>query len=173
MIDCTLKRIVFFLSFCVLSISAFSQEEAEKEGEFSHHCLNEERSLTIGLAGIYSNELESIGIHGRMYYNIGESICFGPEYSFIKTEEIEIVDFDFVGHYIFETPWVGIYPLVGVNYSVEEELEHDETIAEVGLVFGAGIHRNFKNFTGFIEYSRVEYGIEDQFITFGLMYNFK
>lgn len=165
-----MNRILIFITFCSLSIPAISQES--KEHESTHHCLYEEKSLTIGIASPYSFELNAPGVNIRMYYNIGKTICFGPEYAYFKTEEYEIVDFDFVGHYIIETPWVGIYPLAGVNYTVESALEHNETTADFGVVFGAGVHRNFKSLTVFSEYSRVELGIQDQFLTIGIMYNF-
>jgi hypothetical protein len=104
---------------------------------------------------------------------VEEKICFGPEYSFFQGDDLQIVDFDFVGHYIFETSWVGIYPLLGANYTIEQEgKEHIETRQGFGVVFGLGVHRNFSRFTIFAEYSRIEWGITDQFITAGIMYNF-
>ena len=80
-----------------------------------------------------------------MYYNMDEKFCFGPEYGFFKIDEVEIIDFDFVGHYIFETNWVGIYPLAGANYTVETEFKDiQEVKSALGIVFGLGVHRNFK-----------------------------
>ena len=110
-----------------------------------------------------------------MYYNIGEQICFGPEYSYFRNDEYEIVDFNFLGHYIFETKLVGIYPLFGANYTAETDRTGlvEETEESFGLVFGAGVHRNFKKVVVFAEYSRVELGIDDQFLTVGLMYFLK
>jgi hypothetical protein len=166
----SLIRALIIIAICILNFSAFSQEQAEVEP--SHHCLYEEKSLTIGIAGPYSFEIGMVGINARMYYNVGETICFGPEYAYFKTDEVEVVDFDFVGHYIFETPLAGIYPLAGLNYTIEKELDHNETLADFGIVFGAGIHRNLKKLTVFTEYSRVEFGIHDQFLTAGIMYNF-
>ena len=133
----------------------------------------EKRPVTIGVASPYSFDLGTFGSNIRMYYNVGERLCFGPEYAFLKSDEKEVVDFDFVVHYIFETPWVGIYPVAGVNYSVEKELTEPETKANLGVVFGIGMHRNIRSFTTFVEYSRVELGVEDQFFTLGLMYNFR
>ena len=160
--------LAFVLSFIVFN--SFSQEE-EKE---AHHCLFEEKSLSVGIAAPLSLDLLAPGVNLRMYYNVGERICFGPEYSFLKKGDVEVVDFNFVGHYIFETKWVGIYPLVGANYSVEsEENLVKEIDAAFGIVFGGGLHRNFNNITMFAEYSRVEFGITDQFITGGVMYTFK
>ena len=169
--DYKLIRFLTIITFCLISASTFAQEEIEEE--LNHHCLYEEKSLTVGIGGIYSLDIDLLGINGRMYYNLGESFCFGPEYAYFKSDDYEIADLDFVAHYIFETPLVGIYPLVGVNYTVETDLEHEETIDKLGLIFGAGIHRNFKNYTFFVEYSRVELGIDDQFVTSGIMYNFR
>ena len=85
---------------------------------------------------------------------------------------MNVYDFDFVVHYIFETKLVGIYPLAGVNYIVETEEGHDAERA-VGAVFGAGIHRNFNKVTFFGEYARVQSNLDDHLFTFGLMYSFK
>lgn len=166
----SINRFFISISFCTATFFAYSQENIESYA--GHHCLYEKNSLTIGVSSPYSFELESFGLNARMYFNIGEAICFGPEYAYFKSKEIEIVDFDFVGHYIIETPWLGIYPLAGINYTIEKELAILETRTGMGLVFGAGLHRNFKSITTFIEYSRVEIGINDQFLTAGILYNF-
>lgn len=167
-----MKKEILILFLVLGSFNCFSQEEIEEE--FEHHCNFKERSLTVGLGVPYSFSLEAPGVNLRMYYNMGEHICFGPEYSFVKYEDVEVVDFDLVGHYIFETPWMGIYPLIGANYTIETEDHHEKEItASLGVVFGAGVHRNFNGLTIFAEYSRVEWGINDQFITTGLMFNFQ
>lgn len=160
------------LSLVLSAFNCIAQDELETE--FEHHCNFEERSITVGLGVPFAFETAAPGINLRVYFNIAEKICFGPEYSYFKNEDIEIVDFDFIGHYIFETKWVGIYPLVGANYTVETEYHSEELVtASLGLVMGAGVHRNFKYITVFVEYSRIELGINDQFIAGGLMYNFQ
>lgn len=166
---------ILFL-FC--SCAVFAQEHEEEENlnhHDNHHCRMEERSVTVGLAAPYSIHLNTVGANLRMYYNATEQLCLGPEYSYFLSGDAEIVDFDLVVHYIFETPWIGIYPLVGANYTVETEEEHTirETHAALGVVFGAGMHRNFGHFTAFAEYARVELGVADQFVTAGLMYSFE
>jgi len=172
-----LKIIGMLLFICCATISGIAQEGIEEDGKeevFEHHCHFEERSLTVGLGAPYSIEIESVGVNLRMYYNIGEKICFGPEYSYFKNDAFEIVDFDFIGHYIFETKFAGIYPLLGVNYTVETERELIEEVKEsAGAVYGIGMHRNFSDITFFVEYSRVESGIDDQFITGGIMYSLR
>lgn len=159
---------------CFMYTDNYAQEQHQNEEEFNHHCNLEERSLTLGLGAPYSFGIESIGINFRMYYNIGEQLCFGPEYSYFKNEEYEIIDFDFVGHYIFETKLIGIYPLFGGNYTIENELKPEtETEDSFGIIYGVGVHRNFNNLAFFAEYSRVEFGLEDQFVSAGILFLFK
>ena len=164
------RGLIITLFFFVLSNFAWAQEETER-----HLCLVEENSFSVGMGGVYSFDLETTGINGRFYYNIRENICFGPEFSYIKTDEVEVFDFDVVAHYIFETPWLGIYPVVGINYSAENILhtksEH-ESEAGFGVIYGFGIHRNIKRFTIFTEYSRLNGAFKDQFLTLGAIYRF-
>ena len=158
--------------YSLTTLFAFSQSESDNNSkssdEFEHHCLIEEKSFTIGLGAIYSLEKELLGVNSRFYYNIGEHICFGPEVSLIKNEVISIYDIDLVAHYIFETKWVGIYPLLGANYTYKKERGHSEEA--LGVVFGAGVHRNFNNIVVFGEYSRVQSELSDDFIALGLMF---
>jgi hypothetical protein len=154
---------------CAFALVSNAQE-SEKE-DFAEHCHLEKRSLMLGAGVPYSIDHQMVGVNLRMYYNINHKLCFGPEYSYFRDSEREIVDFDFVGHYILEVPLVGIYPIVGANYTIEREVQKGETHAGVGLVWGAGTHRNFGKFTAFAEYSCIEFGIADQFVTAGLMYS--
>jgi len=177
---CGNMRISFFLTL-ILSLFSIAvnaqhqkadgskEEDEKKEGEL-HHCLFEEKSVMVAIGAPFSLGLETVGINGRAYYNVGEQICFGPEFSFFKKGEEQVYEINAVGHYIFETKWVGIYPLAGVNYTIEQEEGHDAE-QEFGVVFGAGIHRNFKNVTVFGEYSHVESELRDDFVTVGLMFS--
>ena len=161
---------MFFISCLQLIIG---QNEEGHHG--SEHESEEGISITIGTGIEYSDELNGIGNNIRAYYNIGEHICFGPEYSYFKKDEVELFDFNLVGHYIFELPFGGFYPLLGANYSIEKEegpIEEERETA-FGVVFGGGFHKTFKNVTVFIEYSRVESDLADNFGTFGIMYTFK
>jgi hypothetical protein len=162
------------LDLFIFSIILFPQhlqaQEEVNDREY-HHCLVEENSYTLGFGVPYSFELSAVGFNTRFYHNSGEAFCFGPEFSFFKNEEAEIWDIDFVVHYIIETPWLGIYPVAGINYTKEtDELKSEDAL---GFLWGAGMHRNFKKFTLFAEYTRVESQLRDHFITTGLMYRFK
>ncbi|MFT7086278.1 MAG: hypothetical protein ACJAV5_002003 [Vicingaceae bacterium] len=166
-----MKNYIVILLLVILAKSASAQTAAEKEEELNHHCLFDEKSVTFGLGSSYAFNVETIGINSRIYYNLGEQLCFGPEFSFFKKEEEKVYDINFIGHYIFETKLAGIYPLAGINYSIEENSTRTEKAT--GFVVGAGVHRNFKGYTIFVEYSHVESDLPDDFITIGLMYTLK
>jgi len=170
-----IKYYINILFLTIASFNCIAQENSEEKEEYDHHCHFEDRSLNVGIGLTNALNIGSPGINVRMYYNVSEKICFGPEYSYFNDGDLEVIDFDFVGHYIFETKLVGIYPLVGVNYSVEKEehLDEEEIHESFGAVFGAGVHRSFKRLTVFAEYTRVEFGVNEQFITFGVMRNFR
>ena len=177
-----MKNRIFISLFLFISIISFSQHEENthhedsksetEKSEFDHHALLEERSFTFGLGLPYSFVLNAPGINSRFYYNIGEHICFGPEFSFFSTDEENIYDINFVGHYIFETKIAGIYPLAGANYTIET-FEEEETEEAFGLVTGIGLHRAFNRFIVFGEYSHVFSELSDDFVTVGVMYHFK
>ena len=163
----------YTLLFAIIPFVGYAQSESEEINakEFSDPCLFEEKSITVGLGASYSIILESVGVNSRVYYNLGEHICFGPEFSFFKKGEEKAYDIDIISHYIFDTKFAGLYPLLGVNYTIEESVHH--TKKEIGVVFGAGAHRNFKKLNVFAEYSHVESKLADDFITVGLMINLK
>ncbi len=158
-------------TFLIILSAQLGQAQEEIKNEEFHHCLVEENSFSFGLGMTYSFELSTLGINSRLYYNAGEVLCFGPEFSYFKKEEDMIWDVDFVVHYIIETPWLGLYPVLGINYT-KESSEHKREDA-VGFLWGAGIHRNLNKITLFAEYTRVESTLSDNFLTMGLMYRFK
>lgn len=124
----------------------------------------------MGLAMPYATGLNTIGINSRVYYNLTKAICFGPEFSYFKDTGRSLSEINLVIHYIFETKWAGIYPVAGVNYSSEKELEVQDA---VGLLWGAGIHRNFNRLTLFAEFSSVEGKPNDQFLTSGFLFTIR
>jgi hypothetical protein len=160
--------------FCLFAFSGLTQDKEEHdptEETEDHHCLFKKNSLSFGPAATYSFPLNAMGINSRLYYNIGERICFGPEFTYLKKGDETIYDFNFIGHFIFETKIVGIYPLIGANYTIEKK--HNESEEAVGLVFGGGFYRNFDWITVFAEYSHVESHLRDDFATIGIMINLK
>tara|TARA_B100000508_G_scaffold140954_1_gene144538 strand:- start:18457 stop:18972 length:516 start_codon:yes stop_codon:yes gene_type:complete len=158
------------LALILMPLMGISQHAETSEGSESH-CYFKKNSFSLGIGLPYSLKLDVAGINARFYYNIGEAICFGPEFSYFNNGHEEVMDVDFVGHYIFETPWVGLFPLAGVNYTLEKS--NHRTLNAVGVVFGAGLHRNFGKVSLFGEYAHVESKLPDDFITLGLFYNFK
>ena len=169
-----MKYLLFTVAFFLFVFSGMAQEDKEhdpsQENEY-HHCLFKKNSLSFGPAVTYSFPLNAAGINSRLYYNIGERICFGPEFAYLKKGEETIYDFNFMGHFIFETKIIGIYPLIGANYTIEKN--HGETDEAFGLVFGGGFHRNFNWITVFAEYSHIESRLRDDFATLGFMINLK
>lgn len=164
-----MKKLILFNLFFISCLQLITGQNEEHDDDSGEH------SITIGAGIEYSDELSKVGNNIRAYYNIGEHICFGPEYSYFKKDDLELFDINLVAHYIFELPYVGFYPLIGANYSkeVEETFTSKESESAYGVVFGAGFHKTFKNVTVFIEYSRLESDLADNFGTFGLMYTFK
>ncbi len=162
----------FLFGFIAASAMAMGQESAEEtEHEEAHHCYFHERSVSLGLALPYSFHLETIGINSRVYYNLGENLCVGPEFAYFSQGDHKTYDFNIVGHYIIETPIVGIFPALGLNYTMEQDARHQSNA--LGMIYGAGIHRNFGMVTTFAEYVRTISQLEDSFVNVGLMYTFK
>ena len=124
----------------------------------------------IGLAVPYATGISTVGINARSYYNINRRICFGPEFAYFKSGDLVLLDVNMVIHYIFETRWVGIYPVAGLNFSRKHEIEQQSGF---GLVWGAGIHRNLGKLTLFAEYSSVEGELDERIYTSGLLYNLR
>jgi hypothetical protein len=169
----TISISVFLLSF--LNVHAqhgeSSEEEKEEIGEEGHHCLFKKNSVSIALGVPYSFHFKAVGINTRVYYNVGERICFGPEFSYFKKGEFTALDFNFIGHYIFETKLVGLYPLLGVNYTIEKDTH--ETEEAFGAVIGGGLHRNFGLLSVFAEYAHVQSRLRDDFVSVGMMFNLR
>tara|TARA_R110002050_G_scaffold300621_1_gene470989 strand:+ start:12071 stop:12577 length:507 start_codon:yes stop_codon:yes gene_type:complete len=161
---------LFILILATISFGGFTQEKSDIENSETnfHHCYYPENSVTIGVGSTYSFKLNTVGVNTRVYYNVGEKWCFGPEFSYVEGSEETLYDMSFIGHYIIETPLVGIYPVVGGNYSIEKS--EDNSISAFGIVFGGGVHRNFKNFTVFGEYTHIQSQLQDDFVSLGLMF---
>ena len=164
------------LIVCVLLLSFFNLQaqhggSSEHEVGEDHHCLFKKNSISLGAGASYSFHFNGIGVNTRVYYNMGEHICFGPEFSFFKEGELDVYDINLIAHYIFETKLVGIYPLFGANYTIEQDPHESEEA--FGAVFGGGLHRNFGSFTVFAEYGHVQSRLKDDFVTVGAMFTIK
>jgi hypothetical protein len=108
---------------------------------------------TLDLTATWSFNLETPGINARAYFFLNKYICFGPEFTYFfekttigENDDITITNaftFDFNSHYVFEVMEhhrLGIYPILGLNYTNEKETEHGETHLDeaFGLNLGAG-----------------------------------
>jgi len=153
----------------VLNVSA--QVAEDEEPEERHHCLYEEKSISIGAGASYSLPLDLVGINVRSYYNLNEKICLGPEFSFFKSPDVQVLEFNAIAHYVIETPVVGISPIAGLNYTSEELV--NETEEGFGVAFGLGVHRNFDKMTLFTEYISVVGAVPDNFINVGVFFSFE
>lgn len=159
----------FFIVLIIFNMSNSKLLSQDEHNEYKgHHCFNQHDSFSLGGGVPFSLHFEIPGVNLRGYYNINHNICFGPEVSYFKQDDLGVFDLDFVGHYIFELPWIGIYPVVGVNFT-NERSAHD-TNEGFGALFGGGIHRNHKRFTFFTEYTHVQGVLTDDFITAGILY---
>lgn len=159
----------------LLFIGSFCSLKAQSDSLY-HHCLFPESSFTIGGSAIYGFDFDGIGINARVYYNIDERICFGPEFSYLTSSDKSLYDVNLIAHYIFDVKGIGIYPVGGLNYSKENKttvLHGTESEEAWGIVTGAGVHRNFKRITVFAEYSHHFSTIPDDFLNLGflLMFN--
>lgn len=130
------------------------------------------QSFSIGTAGIYGDDIGNAGIQLRGYYNMkGNRVCFGPEFSsFFTTSEShngevtkrKLSEMNFNLHYIIEiTEKWGVYPLAGLNYSIEkEEVEvsseiEKHNLEKLGTNLGIGVHRAKNKWVFFGEYDHL------------------
>lgn len=165
-----LNSILFLLTFTLISVFAVGQED-----EY-HHCFLPEKSYSIGGSAAYPSEFATPGINIRAYRNINHKFCFGPEVSyFSKSAEENLLDFDFVAHYIFDVKPIemGFYPVAGINYAIENTLKHHETETAFGAVLGAGLHRNFNRITLFAEYGHIFSDLKENQFLLGFLYTIK
>lgn len=165
-----MTRLCFLLLLSGLALQAMGQDHNDAEPEHSRLL---ERSYSLGAGLPWSFNFSTAGSNVRGYYNIGEQFCFGPEFYYLQADDTEIFDVDFIAHYIFNTPLVGTYPVLGANYTAEwEHTKNEGTHQEsaFGATWGIGIHRHMGHFTAFAEYSEVESSLSDRFVTVGLLY---
>jgi len=138
----------------------------------------------------YNATLQTPGINLRSYYNVDHHLCFGPEITFfLPTTEIKedeeitktVREINFNAHYIIElSEHVGVYPIIGVNYTREREeilffadgAREELTTDAVGLNIGAGIHVPLSSVIPFLEYQYVIGTFKEHIISAGAFYTF-
>jgi len=137
------------------------------------------QSLISGLGTTYGSDIEGIGINVREYYFFNHHVCFGPEASFFPNHKVgeydkSLIELNFTGHYIFElNEHLGIYPLTGLNYSIEKESMHNETktVDEFGLNIGMGVHYKVKSLFPYIEYKYITGGLSQHVYSLGILFS--
>ena len=152
--------------------------------------FSQDKSISLGAAFEYNHTTELAGINLRGYYNIGHNFCFGPEFTFFENkqiilddeiEDISIWELNINAHYIIEIKErVGIYPIVGFNFTRETEeisyLSSSDTKTEresfYGFNLGGGIHVPIKKFTPFYEYHYTFGELGEGISTAGIFYTF-
>ncbi len=169
-----MKKLFSLFFLLILTINIYSQS-----------------TYSVGLAGIYGDDIDDIGINARAYINSKDHrFCFGPEFSFFSNtsqtsnnlqKESELFELNFNAHYIFEiAKGLGVYPLTGMNFSHEKEeifegglLEEKETANEFGWNIGGGVHYQlYANWLVFIEYDYLISELSQNSISGGIIYTF-
>lgn len=142
-----------------------------------------QQGFTVGIGGTIETTNELYGINTRVFYAINEHFCFGPEASFFPFQEIDeefeksIVDLNINAHYIFEIAHeLGIYPLSGINYTIEQErlIENNDAsdkTQEIALNYGFGAHYKINNIFLFAEFKGIIGQLSAEFITAGVLFN--
>ena len=150
--------------------------------------LLQAQSYSIGIAGVYGDDIQEPGFNLRAYYNLkNERICFGPEFTLFKNHieehgngeiELSLFELNFNVHYIFEiSEKFGVYPLTGLNFSREREepsavSEESVTEEKWGLNLGFGAHYPVRDFTFFVEYDHLFSDLNQNTYTAGVFYTF-
>jgi hypothetical protein len=142
-------------------------------------CNGYAQSIMFGVGGTYGTDIQQSAPNFRLYYGLNEHICFGPEYSYFPTKshhnsDVQLSEYGFVAHYIFEVAEkAGLYPLVGLNYSVEKESHQEESITHdaFGASVGLGFHLMVKNVLPFAEYKFITGPLSQSTFSIGLIYH--
>ena len=139
------------------------------------------QSLMFGFGGTYGTDIQQFAPNFRIYYGLSHEICFGPEYSYFPSTkhgdyDVQLNEFGWVIHYIFHVKEkAAVYPLLGLNYSIEKESinESMHQTSALGAAFGLGFHWNADRFLPFIEYKFITGKLSQSTISMGLIYNLK
>lgn len=165
-----MNALLLFVALALLPTTLFGQDHEREERKARHHAKLVHNSVSVGAGAEYSFGHNCPGINVRAYYNIGEHLCFGPEVSGFMSDDDMALDVSAVVHYIIDAPWVGIYPVAGINWTQERDRETGISEGRPGGKFGAGIHRHWHDWTAFFEYTHLLSAHRDHFLTFGVMY---
>ncbi|MEM7548304.1 MAG: outer membrane beta-barrel protein [Bacteroidota bacterium] len=149
--------------------------------------LSQPSRLSIGGGIIYGDEIEEIGWNFRALYNLSNGkICFGPEYTFFRKNgffegedkiTIDLYEINLNAHYIFRfTERLAYYPVIGFNFSVEEEENKDNGDREMekaaGLNLGSGLHYEISHrFIAYVEFDRLFSSLSENSYTAGILLN--
>ena len=79
MVPQTMLKYLLISCLCLLSNQLIAQHHEESSDP--HHIMMEGHTLAVGVGSPYSFHVEGLGVNSRVYYNIGERLCFGPEFS--------------------------------------------------------------------------------------------
>lgn len=139
------------------------------------------QSFMFGAGATYGSDIQQIAPNFRIYYGVNERFCFGPEYSYFPSKnkegyDVQLNEYGLVAHYIFEIKEkVGVFPLIGLNYSVEKEKMNEErnTTEAFGASFGLGFHMSFNNFLPYAEYKYITGELSQSTVSIGLIYNLR
>ena len=98
-------------------------------------------------------------------------VCIFPN---TKENGIErrLMEYGFSAHYIFTVgKYLGLYPLLGINYAIETEeyLDLHEEKTSLGANLGAGFHLEFGNYFPYVEYKYVASDLAQNVFSIGVL----
>ena len=137
--------------------------------------------ISAGIGGVYGSDIQQFAPNLRAYYFPNEALCFGPEVAWFPsvTENLverQLTELNLTGHYVFEAgARLGLYPLFGLNYSIEREKDRESTHTEsaFGANLGAGFHVAFNRVIPFAEYKYVTGALSQQAVSIGILFILK
>ena len=135
------------------------------------------QGIVPSLGATYGTEIKTVGANLRAYYFFNHHICLGPEISYfpkhnLHHKDVSLLELNITGHYVFEiTEQLGFYPLTGINYSIEKETAHNETLSHnaLGINLGAGLHYKLNNILPFIEYKYITGDLSQNVYSAGIL----
>ncbi len=145
--------------------------------------IKAQQGWMVGIAPSLELNEELFGANARLYYGPNDHFCFGPEVTYFPYQEIDnnyeltITELNLNAHYIFElTHKFGIYPLSGINYTIEKErliegTNESEEDNEFGVNYGLGTHYNLGKLYAFAEFKGIAGELNDHFISIGIIFS--